>query len=417
MGFVGVVAVVLMTVAACSSGAVPDDTPPEATTPVADAGTTASTAGDTAGTTVAEMAPAQPEPGWVRVADDGGSFGGDGLQTMNAVTAGGPGVVAVGFSGLGVGAVWTSPDGLAWARVSDDEGIFSADSSTKLNAVVAGGPGVVAAGANSAGAAVWTSPDGETWSLVSDEGTFGGSQEIYGLTAGGPGFVAVGTTGYVEGSAAAVWTSPDGIAWTRIPDTAETYTAGTRATMTAVAVAGSGLVAVGRDHHDDTDAAVWTSPDGITWTRVPHDAAIFGGPDDQTMEAVTPGGPGLVAVGQDGGGDGVGAAVWTSPDGRAWTRIPADLDTFGGSEARGMWGITTDGPELVAVGAVGSGSAIWTSPDGVVWVSVPQNQGDFENDGGSMHAITAGGPGLVAVGQEYSGSDPDAAVWVKTASG
>jgi hypothetical protein len=72
------------------------------------------------------------------------------------------------------------------------------------------------------------------------------------------------------------------------------------------------------------DAAVWTSVDGIIWTRVPHDEAVFGegvgfGSEGfQGMNSVTAGGPGLVAVGFDGldgldGSDGVdGPAVWTA---------------------------------------------------------------------------------------------------------
>ena len=53
-------------------------------------------------------------------------------------------------------------------------------------------------------------------------------------------------------------------------------------------------------------AAVWTSVDGITWTRVPHDEALFG---DTTMSSVTAGGPGLVAVGESEEGTVVWAAA------------------------------------------------------------------------------------------------------------
>ena len=59
-------------------------------------------------------------------------------------------------------------------------------------------------------------------------------------------------------------------------------------------------------------AAVWTSTDGITWNRVAHDEAVFGSDlIAQRMNAITVGGPGLVAVGRDGGRQ--AAAVWTSP--------------------------------------------------------------------------------------------------------
>jgi hypothetical protein len=51
---------------------------------------------------------------------------------------------------------------------------------------------------------------------------------------------------------------------------------------------------------------VWTSVDGMTWSRVPHDEMAFGG----WVFRVTVGGPGLVAVGRVGSLEGGDAAVW-----------------------------------------------------------------------------------------------------------
>jgi hypothetical protein len=125
--------------------------------------------------------------------------------------------------------------------------------------------------------------------------------------------------------------------------------------MGSVTAGGPGLVAVGSD---GSDAAVWTSVDGITWSRVPGDEAGFGGTNSQWMVSVTAAGPGLVAVGARGGssGDGV-AAVWTSVDGVTWSRIPQDEAVFGRQEVRfgsesfqSMNSVTAGGPGLVAVG-------------------------------------------------------------------
>ena len=58
----------------------------------------------------------------------------------------------------------------------------------------------------------------------------------------------------------------------------------------------------------DLDAAVWTSPNGITWTRVPHDDTVFGGEADQKMSSMAVGEAGLVAVGVDD----PDAAVWVA---------------------------------------------------------------------------------------------------------
>ena len=76
-------------------------------------------------------------------------------------------------------------------------------------------------------------------------------------------------------------------------------------------------MAVGLDRSDgEQDAAVWTSPDGITWFRVPHDEAVFGGVGDQMMFSVTAGSTlGLVAVGLEGAGNDFDAAVWVAATG------------------------------------------------------------------------------------------------------
>ena len=50
------------------------------------------------------------------------------------------------------------------------------------------------------------------------------------------------------------------------------------------------------------------SEDGISWTRVPDNEAVFGRPGEFTyMSSVTAGGPGLVAVGGE-------SPVGESPD-------------------------------------------------------------------------------------------------------
>ena len=84
------------------------------------------------------------------------------------VTTGGPGLVAVGGWSGGVGhpsgpegAVWTSVDGLTWSQVPSDP-VFDGAS---LQAVVAGGPGLVAVGQDHEGAQAWFSIDGREWSV------------------------------------------------------------------------------------------------------------------------------------------------------------------------------------------------------------------------------------------------------------
>ena len=267
---------------------------------------------------------------WSRVSQDEAVFGGPGHQWMSGVTIGGPGLVAVGWDESNGAAVWTSADGIVWSRVPPSDLLSSRlrDSGDSMTAVTAGGPGLVAVGSNNVGdyhasiPAVWTSPDGINWSEVPDDTAFAGGSDGYpritSVTTGGPGLVAVG---WIDGHAA-VWTSPDGVAWSRVPHDDRIF-GGSWTSMSDVIDVGSGLIAVGVSHGQ---AAVWTSPDGVAWSRVPHDEALFGAPisPDQLgqaadrglrygMAAVTAGPSGLVAVGLHGtNGYPFDAVVWVA---------------------------------------------------------------------------------------------------------
>jgi len=238
------------------------------------------------------------------VPHDEESLGGRHGEAMRAVTAGGPGLVAVGSETRGSdsdAAVWVSADGVTWARVPHDEEIFGGNRRQVMNAVAAGGPGLVAVGYDQAEA---------------------GTDD-----AGG------------RSTDAAVWTSVDGLAWARVPGTRRSSRRELAGDERVVA-GGPGLVAVGYDSASqgwsglDANAAVWTSADGIAWARVPN-AEMFGDRLMQMMNAVTVGGPGLVAVGYDGAVNRYDAAVWTSVDGLTWARIPQDELVFGVVTCRG----------------------------------------------------------------------------------
>ena len=203
------------------------------------------------------------------------------------------------------------------------------------------------------------------------------------MTAGGPGLVAVGFDNTNDNINAAVWTSVDGITWSRVPHDDAVFGGDSDPAMISVTAGGPGLVAVGSDgvdgSFDSLDAAVWTSVDGITWSRVPHDDAVFGGSDGgQRMRSVAAGGPGLVAVGRDEASDDINAAVWTSVDGITWSRVPHDDAVFGGDGDQTMSGVAAGGPGLVAVGGGGpdgdSDAAVWTSVDGITWSRVPSRR-------------------------------------------
>jgi hypothetical protein len=425
--------VVLLLVAACGDGG--DGTP--STSPATSQAVTTTTAAATtsvtvaSSTTVTTMTTSTTQAAgageWVRVAADAAVFGGAGDQTMASVAAGGPGLVASGqdFSGGdGDAAVWVSADGLAWSRVLAGEAVFGGAADQAMVMVAAGGPGLVGVGYDFSGgdgeATVWTSPDGLTWSRVpADEAVFGGTgdQVMAALAAGGPGLVAAGYDSSGGDRDAAVWVSPDGLAWDRVPGNEGVFGGGADQTIWSVTAGGPGLVAAGYDSSGgDRDAAVWVSPDGLAWDRVPGNEGVFGGGADQTIWSVTAGGPGLVAVGDDvSGGDG-DAAVWTSPDGLAWSRVPADGAVFGGVADQSLQAVASGGPGLVAVGFDFAGGdqdgAVWSSADGLVWSRASVEEAVLGGTNNQfMRRVMAGGPGLVVVGADSSGGDRDGAVW------
>ena len=406
---------------------------------------------------------------WSQVRADADTLGGEFTHWMSEVAAAGPGLVVVGHVAARDSeptderaAVWISADGTSWSRAPESETFLSA----RMSGVTAGGPGLVAVGEavrNGRGrAAVWTSTDGISWSQVAhDDTVFGeleaGPPRISSVTSGGPGLVAVGDVRSGQGASSngVVWTSQDGTSWSRVPHDDEIFgrsEAGRCCThMTDVVAGGPGLVAVGADwvgdepggSEDDgvSRAVVWTSSDGIVWSRVPHDEAVFGG---ASMSSVTVGGPGLVAVGAaEAGANTSVPAVWISADGLNWSRIPHDDAVFGvGSPAStgpigtGLTAVAPAGPGLVAIGsgflqtatspaeewiAVG---AIWTSVDGVAWSRVPEDHPALaveDRPETLMNDVTAGGPGVVVVGvgtvHDYwaahnDSGESDAAVWV-----
>ena len=356
--------------------------------------------------------------GWFRIPHDADVFG---EARMHSVVAGGPGLVAVGWTGSspseghvdGDAAVWTSVDGITWEPIPSQGNIFT---DGQMARVIVGGPGLVAVG-NVEGdddwaAAIWTSSDGTTWTRVPHDEAVLGQASMQDVTVGGPGLVAVGN----DSNGAAVWTSADGISWSRVPPSDSVASWDGEASMTAVTVGGPGLVAVG-------GLTVWTSPDGINWSKVPDVTAFAGGPEGYPrISTVTAGGPGLVAVGWVDHH----AAVWTSPDGVAWSRVPHDDGIFGESWTS-MSDVIDIGSGLIAVGANNGQAAVWSSLDGVAWSRVPHDETLFgapisteqlgqAADQGVRYGITAvaaGPSGLVAVGLDgkVNGPPSDSIVW------
>jgi len=463
---------------------------------------------DPAPTTTVDVAPTTTAPRdaastaamtWTRIAEPA-VFGGDGWQRTTDIAVGGDIAVAVGYDASGGdddAAVWYSLDGATWSRVPHDEAVFGGAGHQQIRGVTALESGFVAVGyegdfsqhegdtsplnafgGSEAHAAVWHSDDGVSWMRVPHAEAVFGADEIMWMndvTFGDSKLIAVGTThqrveqlaaaryGPLGGEPnppmsididadAAVWTSVDGLAWSRVDAGDEVFGGDTVwQRMYAVTPGGPGFVAVGQEGFDylyvdewtpipgnntegvehvmDNVAAVWTSPDGTTWTRVADESALAHSGENvtgwATMFDVTATESGLVAVGRDvwdtvsGGGFNEGAAVWLSDDGMSWRRVAHGVYT-GRSDMAAV--IATNGDDLVAAGGmllyVTAGA--WTSPDGGnTWIEHPYEDTLFGAKPGSRS--DAGSPasiqGLAMFDESVIGVgtfDTDAAVWIGT---
>ena len=353
-----------------------------------------------------------------QVAHDEELLGGDGTQAMEALVQVGDRLITVGTDTADDGdvdaVVWSSGLGLRVQRAGVHRPAVPGDQHVVDIAVLGSTP--VAVGWEETGsgvdAVVWvvggapaqddlepteTTPD-LGWQRVMDQDVLNGpgEQRLEAIAARPDGFLAVGSApapgGDVDG---AVWRSVDGQDWS-VGDAGSFAGPGPQQLLD-VATTTDASVVVGAD---GASAAIWTSPDGFAWTRVPHDEAVFGGPGDQRVEAVTtlPDGRGWLGVGSGGQGD---AAAWASSDGSTWVRIAAEgLD---GPADQSLLDVVAGQGGLVAVGTDGGSAAAWVSPDGTAWSRT-------ELGPGRATALTVGETGLVAVGST-GGDGLDAASW------
>lgn len=171
--------------------------------------------------------------------------------------------------------------------------------------------------------------------------------------------------------------------------------------ITAVVEGPSGLLAVGRYEQaacggPATVDALWTSSDGLTWTRVQPPADFT----SASVYTVDGGSIGYIASGTL--KDGVTQAVWLSGDGRSWRQVPLPKATFGTVVVDGATAFSTG---YVVAGAVlgdeGCGGArlltpsLWWSANGTSWTrskltgATPANDATMTVSRISDHALMA----------------------------
>jgi hypothetical protein len=291
------------------------------------------------------------------------------------------------------GEIWASADGLTWERVEDPAGAFTGPGNQRIEAVVAGGPGLVAVGFESTNpegfeinvqAAAWTSSDGYTWKKASLDGSPLGTM-IHDVAVGGPGLVAVGSdySVYVDYSgptnvvptvpddptrqrsywSAAVWVSADGLSWERVSpyDTVfgglpeshpDAYTVdGGPVEMWSVSSYDGGLLAAGPGQWD---RGIWLSSDGLTWTLVDEDDPgwVDWSPEDARAFVVD--------------GNRAAPVGILTDDGDLWDDETRRFAPTGrGSFYVEMAGVVVNGDGLLAVGSAGGPSSDF---DAAVWV-------------------------------------------------
>jgi len=231
-----------------------------------------------------------------------------------------------GWLAVGLGLVLTSTDGTNWQPA----GAITHDLAGVSTVQAASGPrGYVIAGAPAGPGGVysrdaWWSPDLTNWTMAHDLNETSGSSQVLAVAAGPSGFVSAGS----HDNQPAVWTSPDGRAWTTI--NLQMPAGASAGVIQQVAVNGSRVVALGQQTTADgiQPLAERSTDGGLTWQPVPFSPP---GPG-VTFTALTSSSGGFTAAGQFGaaGGD-LGAAVWTSADGVTWTRAPVSGLTGGSS--------------------------------------------------------------------------------------
>ena len=167
--------------------------------------------------------------------------------------------------------------------------------------------------------------------------------------------------------------SADGIHWT--PGRALDITSlGSSVGIMTVVEGPAGLLAAGSFPRGvcggpATVDVLWSSPDGLTWTRV-RPPADFVSASVYTLDA---GSAGYIATGIL--KDGATAAVWVSPDGRSWHRAPLPKTTSGTVLAHGATafegGFLISGARQIQVGCGESVQvpSVWWSADAKSWTA------------------------------------------------
>ncbi|NJP96928.1 hypothetical protein HCN51_47180 [Nonomuraea sp. FMUSA5-5] len=299
------------------------------------------------------------------------SLGGTGRQTLEDVTYGSRGWLAVGGTEPNAGVtdplLVTSTDGENWKRVDVTGDLARRPDQLYLrtDVVTAGKKGYVLAGesrdqSGATGAAMWFTPDTRKYTRSSKLPQGGAGVRVHDVTAVGDGYVAVGGSGGADQERTVVWYSEDGVNWTARD--AVSPPDATSAGLRRVAAYQGKLVAIGTAMTNGARRAfaAVSGDDGQSWETawLPTDqaAAVY------DLAAAQ---EGLVAVGWHGVPGEGDSAAWTSQDGLSWNRVALTKDRLAGQGTQWLSAVAVDGSEVVALGRSTTYNAdhliLWTS--------------------------------------------------------
>jgi hypothetical protein len=179
----------------------------------------------------------------------------------------------------------------------------------------------------------------------------------------------------------------------------------------AVAANGERLVAVGLSYTEygttpSYAAAVWTSIDGRGWTRIRPGDSILGRLGNQAMTHVVWTGSRFVAGGMDWSAGDADVAFWTSSEGLKWQRAPHNEKVLGGRGNQVLQELGTGRAGVIGVGqsaragAAGyTDPAAWFSRDGVSWSTIVLGRSREEAQGQLPLDIVMERPGVPLVAE------------------
>ena len=358
---------------------------------------------------------------WVAIGPDSIWVSGNGEAWTLVSTTGLPAQVTVlrktssGFLAAGTNVMYVSTDGTSWRRVPGPP------SALELKFVAVAGNSVLAAGeveadrriaghpAVATASQAWISHDGgQTWTPVVVPLGHGAQQQIAGLAAAGPGFVAVRPAVKAGAPVTDVYRSADGVAWTF----ATTLGGGAGFTPGVMNGGTAGAVITGSSAGQ---LVAFISADGSTWqqTRGFGSAAALSLPG----VAATAGGAVATAVPIDGSK----AAPVIKVLAAGATGRDVSLAAIPGAIQRqvAVNAVDAQGTAQVAVGGANGYPAAWMSTDGgSTWSrGTGQTATVLERPGEQqLTSVTDGAAGWLAAG-DVTGGAPEHPVVITSANG